>query len=872
MDLRVYHLTPACFTDVNYFQDKKLLAMVACLNVALFGDIPGSMDGPGDLEKWRESNYTQGHFEVNTGSKEDVNTIKNTNIYFTGCDIATLFERYYLAMQILSDDPSLLDPDQQLGADGEFDTQCSLHYWAGRQATSFGGGGEPLTPNQLREEAGLLFGKCAFALCAPGTCLTLGINARQRFDGENLTIPHDSSAHAEFEKFIHSESQKAFDTVKNLFENLQDINSDSYVRTPVTFDLGLMVTSALEGGVWLPVMKESAKVIKKAMLNRGLTDPEEEEENEDDAVGLDEETVLQAQGDGFWTEGEGPVAEEEEGADEVALAEQRQALQFANIEQIARKKNMTKHRKHGHKELGTVHGGGVNVRPEQDETGAIDLRFAMQAPVASGQIYEKAARVEGMDKCRKRKDELCQLLPHLLNLSRIPGNVGAYSVEASVSQKIVKKQWARVEEMLQYHAFKTESMSLVLNRPVRFEFMVTPNYQAGVAFRFPREVGMLSCLKMYDRTEVRNWDFELLNTNFTVANDCIKAAAPQGGEVVAAGIGLLPPAAKAKVIYCVEMVLMHFDALFGCQGNIASEIWKSIDQSNRHKARLLNCRPFLRRRRREQARTGLQPPPLPELVHHIHIPDSLRVLVEVGNERMIGINPLVLKLGGLGGGASAQGGLTLPDHISHFNINFNTATSFYNFVDRTVMRAYSNQDNITEIEGWQSCMHRILLEATVEEDELGDVIFSVLSVPEWDALAILTKEKRVAMLTKMMKVLVSCSCYYTWKSLIKFEAYGKVRGDPNAPFSAVEFAEHPLTLEMISDLSEVRRDHKFAKLTPRAAGEGSDSTIRNHCKPELFPFALYFHVFHEQTNPTPVQCCTPSRSCKAYVSSPLRNT
>lgn len=131
-----------------------------------------------------------------------------------------------------------------------------------------------------------------------------------------------------------------------------------------------------------------------------------------------------------------------------------------------------------------------------------------------------------------------------------------------------------------------------------------------------------------------------------------------------------------------------------------------------------------------------------------------------------------------------------------------------------------------EVEAWQSCVHRILLEACMEEDDLARSSgHSALEEPDWAALRGLSQVDREKLLTKIMKVVVACCLHCTWKSLSKFSAFGEnVMLDDGPPMPPLPFCDFPRCTLSLEEMSQTRPDHKFEYVN---VARGTDGVIRN---------------------------------------------
>lgn len=91
-----------------------MLTLATVLNLAVFGhlEVEGE-DEESAQSQWLAKMYGKGHFEISTGSQEDTKRVKNTQQQFEGEDVLTLYRRFDLALKLLSEDPGLIDRQQQ---------------------------------------------------------------------------------------------------------------------------------------------------------------------------------------------------------------------------------------------------------------------------------------------------------------------------------------------------------------------------------------------------------------------------------------------------------------------------------------------------------------------------------------------------------------------------------------------------------------------------------------------------------------------------------------------------------------------------------------------------------------------------------------
>ena len=147
--------------------------------------------------------------------------------------------------------------------------------------------------------------------------------------------------------------------------------------------------------------------------------------------------------------------------------------------------------------------------------------FPLRKSVLSGQIYEKSARVEGLDKCRKQKRKLARMLPLLLRLARQKRGLAVRAVSGDGTLNEVKELWSLVVQAIENVNFKTHGHARVSSRPVRFEVFCAANHTRGVDFRFPRGVDLFAGLALRDQAETAEWDKQALHRRFELPNSLI---------------------------------------------------------------------------------------------------------------------------------------------------------------------------------------------------------------------------------------------------------------------------------------------------------------------------------------------------------------
>ena len=243
----------------------------------------------------------------------------------------------------------------------------------------------------------------------------------------------------------------------------------------------------------------------------------------------------------------------------------------------------------------------------------------------SGQIYEKSARVEGLGKCRKQKRKLARVLPLLLRLARQKRGLAARAVSGGGVLSEVKELWPLVVQTIESVNFKTHGHARVSSRPVRFEMFCAANHTRGVDFRFPRGVGLFAGLALRDQAEIAEWGKQALRRRFELPNSLIAS------DSLARGFGSLPPEGIVKVVCCAEVLLTLPGGLSGAQAKVISELWKQCKSEHAATTR--------------RTRAGGQ-----ELLERplVRVPASLRAMAQAGSRQEVGINAIVLKLGGLG--------------------------------------------------------------------------------------------------------------------------------------------------------------------------------------------------------------------------------
>ena len=765
----MYHVGTSYITGSNKFTDEAMLTLATALNLSVFGRlIVVDEDEETAQNQWLAKMYGKGHFEISTGSQEDNKRVKNTQQQFEGDDVLTLYRRFDLALKLLSEDPGLIDRHQQETLDNP------AKYWKQMQGIAMGGGGreKSLSPNQLKAQAKLLHGKLAFVLCSAGTCDSFRVAGLEGWNGPTAVVPDEETLEEVFQARLQADANRCHNAVRDLFQHLADPGGENFDRSPTTFDLAMMVASTEEDTIFLPAMKESTQTLK-ALIRDDHAEPQEEATLN---YGLPEEELDDNQ------DQLDPVLDEESPAESLSPSE------------YIRQKNFCRFPKRLHMKKGTVHSGSGILEPAQGNDGGVTLRFALQKPVISGQIYEKHARVEGMDKCRPGKGQLAKIVPLLLSIARQAKGLGVQGVSVEACIVEIKHLWSLVSELVENSRFKTCNGTRLSNRPVRFELFCAANSSPGTAWSLPPGVDLLAGLALHSKSEIGVWDREALSHHFDLPNAIIQA------EGVAAGFCSLPPAGVIKVLYSVEVLLTLLDALNGAQGKIISELWKEC----------------------KRAGSVTQP--------FVHIPPSCRVMISCGDQQSVGIKSSILKLGGLGPGEES-GPLQLPAQVSDFNINFNSVLLFCSSLDRTIMKSYSKKENVAEIDAWQSLIQRLLLEATMSDEELeASAGQSALEEPSWELLSGLPPDARAGLLTRIMKVVVACSFHYTWQSLSGHGVFGSQaemeEGQSSAPLL---FCDFPRCTRSLEEMKAARVGHKFVRSTQH----NSHHDIRTTSEPNV---------------------------------------
>ena len=334
MSLRARRAGAGAVTGSSALCDESILVLAAARNVALSGKLPTSNDQEVELqERWIDKHYSKCHFEISSGSKEERGRVKNALQHFADEDVLTLHERFDNALKIMSEDPCRIDTDRQEAA------AKSTERWRQVQGAAMGGGGEnkALSPRQLQTEAKKLHRRIAFVLCAAGACESFQAPQMGPWLGGPVEARDEPTMDDMLQSWAQAETGKCLGEIKGVFEQLADNASQNFTRSPVTLDLGVMVTSSAVGRIWLANTRESASTVKA--LTRGESgDPDEDatEVAESNLQELDaglpeaeinaneEDLALSEEGEGEGEDGRASseqLPSQEEEVDRISLAE-----------------------------------------------------------------------------------------------------------------------------------------------------------------------------------------------------------------------------------------------------------------------------------------------------------------------------------------------------------------------------------------------------------------------------------------------------------------------------------------------------------------------------------------------------------------------
>jgi hypothetical protein len=740
-----------------------LRTVIAALNIAIDGEIPfnsedayaSSVDNP----DWTCLNY----FDLQDGSKERKRKIHGSQKQFSARACATFFHRYERALELMANNPALIDPAQQQG---------DQDYWQKRQGVPLDeSGAVPLS--LLKVNAAFLFEKSTIVATAAGTKKAFSIEGLETWDGDQLKQEPDRAVVQEqFQEF----QQRQFECIKRSLKSsfpVLNIGNPLFRRVQFFFDVGIEMQPICPAFVLLPELKKSKSLLNEVCgreflpTSSGASDSEELSGASDSEESSDEEETAIA--------------------NEVNVDLNANAACYSDYLQKSidnrvwwSRCHVMSYPKRFTRDWGNIHSGSARLNAI-DRIQQVLLVPPTPSHCLGGQIYTPSIRLETMHQTRPQQSRIFSIIAHVINLCMM----GEY-LNATVNQSM--RELAICLQLLNEtfeHMFdrRTRETSNV----VRIEIFLLFNNLATPIGRLPLFVPT-DCVQMFNKASVNEFEWTMVQTHLQPINKIFADIGKLAEENRVLSLDSFRVQVRNRIVASLEILTGIVDSVIKSPGIIQKNILE-------HYSRYIGITMDIPHQAREQLtpdeklRTGfnygVHAYLFPQMQNHVPIRKPPRSIHQIAAR--------------------------IADRISGQRTRPFDFPVFFSAMDRVVARSLLPGLNVAMLEGMKAQAKAFIIHA------IGDDPCSVgmMEEPSYEKLIARDFRVRHRLLRHLSRLLIMYVCHDAWKQLVRAKIFGENPNfesvpEPTSKLSR-EFEDFPFVEEKIAMYSQHVPGTKFVK-------------------------------------------------------------